>query len=110
MISWEDFQKIDIRVGTIVEVKDFIKAKKPSFQLKIDFGALGIKNSSAQITALYSTKDLLQKQVLAVVNFPPKQIANFYSEVLILGLINEENDDVVLLQPERRVKNGLKVA
>jgi tRNA-binding protein len=107
-ISWDDFSRIDIRVGTITEVSDFPKAKKPSYQLKIDFGELGIKQSSAQITAFYNKEDLINKQVVAVVNFPPKQIANFFSECLVLGVYTDKND-VVLLQPERMVKNGAKI-
>ena len=95
MINWDDFKKIDIRVGTIIEVKEFSRAKKPSFKIKIDFGSLGLKNSSAQITTLYTKEGLIQKQVLAVVNFPPKQIANFLSEVLILGIVNEKEDEVI---------------
>jgi len=110
MITWDDFKRVDIRVGTIIEVKEFEKAKKPAFKLKIDFGSLGVKKSSAQITTLYSESELLNKQVLAVINFPPKQIAHFLSEVLVLGLIKEGNDKVVLLQPERKVENGLRVA
>ena len=81
-ISWQDFEKIDIRSGTIIEVSDFEKARNPAYQLKIDFGDLGIKNSSAQITELYTKEDLVGKQILAVVNFPVKQIANFFSDVL----------------------------
>ncbi|ULQ57520.1 tRNA-binding protein [Flavihumibacter rivuli] len=107
-ISWSDFEKIDIRVGTIVKAEPFPKARKPAYQLSIDFGELGIKRSSAQITALYSIEDLVGKQVIAVVNFPPKQIANFISECLVLGIYNEQND-VVLLQPERPVGNGHKI-
>ena len=86
-ISWQDFEKIDIRSGTIIEVSDFEKARNPAYQLKIDFGDLGIKNSSAQITELYTKEDLVGKQILAVVNFPVKQIANFFSECLVLGVI-----------------------
>jgi len=108
MISWEDFEKIDIRVGTIIAVEDFAKARKPAYQLKIDFGKLGIKNSSAQITDLYSKESLIGKQVIAVVNFPPKQIANFFSECLVLGVYNEKNE-VVLLQPTHAVSNGDKI-
>lgn len=108
MISWNDFEKIDIRVGTIKEVADFEKAKKPSYKLQIDFGPLGIKNSSAQITTLYSKEELLGRQVIAVVNFPPKQIANFFSECLVLGVYNQ-NKDVVLLQPSIQVENGDKI-
>ena len=108
MISWEDFEKVDIRSGTIVEVNDFPKARKPAWQLKIDFGELGMKNSSAQIVHHYTKENLLGKQVIAVVNFPPKQIANFFSECLVLG-IHDKNGNVVLLQPEREVENGGRV-
>ena len=108
MISWSDFEKVDIRVGTITEVNDFPNARKPSFQLTIDFGELGIKRSSAQITTLYKKDALVGKQVIAVVNFPVKQIANFFSECLVLGVYNEAND-VVLLQPSLQVKNGCKI-
>lgn len=107
-ISWNDFEKIDIRTGTIVEVNDFPKARKPAYQLVIDFGELGIKKSSAQITAHYQKEDLLQRQVIAVVNFPPKQIATFISECLVLG-VYDENNDVILLQPSKPLKNGLKI-
>ena len=108
MISWEDFEKIDIRVGTIIEVADFEKARKPSYKLKIDFGKVGIKNSSAQLTHHYSKEELLNKQVVAVINFPIKQIANFFSECLVLG-IYDKNNNVILLQPERKVENGMRV-
>jgi tRNA-binding protein len=108
MISWDDFAKIDIRCGTIVEVKDFPNARKPAYQLTIDFGTLGIKQSSAQITKHYSKEVLLNKQVIAVVNFPKKQIANFFSECLVLG-VYDDNNDVILLQPERAVGNGGKI-
>jgi len=107
-ITWDDFSKIDIRAGTITEVTDFPKAKKPSYQLKIDFGELGIKQSSAQITSFYNKEELLGKQVIAVVNFPVKQIANFFSECLVLGVYTDENN-VVLLQPGRKVGNGWRV-
>lgn len=105
MISWADFEKIEIRSGTILEVTDFPKAKKPAYQLKIDFGPLCIKQSSAQITHHYSASELVGKQIIAVVNFPPKQIANFFSECLVLGVYDHQNQ-VVLLQPERKVDNG----
>jgi len=108
MISWDDFEKIDIRTGTILEVNDFPGARKPAYQLTIDFGELGIKRSSAQITALYEKEGLISKQVIAVVNFPVKQIGNFFSECLVLGVYNE-NNDVVLLQPSLQVKNGTKI-
>ena len=108
MISWEDFEKIEMRCGTILEAAVFEKAKKPAYKLKIDFGASGIKQSSAQITALYTIEELIGKQVIAVVNFPPKQIANFMSECLVMGVYNEKND-VVLLHPSVAVGNGTKV-
>lgn len=107
-ISWADFEKVDIRVGTIIEAKDFPKAKKPAYQLTIDFGELGIKNSSAQITDHYPLDSLKGQQVVAVVNFPPKQIANFISECLVLGIYDEEKK-VILLQPKQSVSNGLKI-
>jgi tRNA-binding protein len=108
MITWNDFEKIDMRVGTIVDVAPFPKAKKPSWQLIIDFGELGLKSSSAQITELYSKDKLVGMQVVAVINFPPKQIANFFSECLVMGVYNE-NNEVVLLQPNISVKNGCRI-
>ena len=108
-ITWDDFEKIDIRTGTIIEVNDFPKARRPAYQLTIDFGAeLGIKKSSAQITAHYKKEDLLNRQIIAVVNFAPKQIATFISECLVLG-VYDENKDVILLLPERTVNNGHKI-
>ena len=108
-INWDDFEKIDLRVGTIIAVNDFPKARKPAYQLTIDFGsAIGMKKSSAQITVHYKKEDLLNRQVIAVVNFPPKQIAGFISECLVLG-VYDENNDVILLAPERDVKNGQKI-
>lgn len=108
-ISWPDFEKIDIRVGTIKTAIDFEGLKKPAFKLLIDFGPeLGLKQSSAQITALYQPHDLIGKQVIAVINFPPKQIKNFFSECLVLGIYNE-NNDVVLLSPDKEVSNGTKI-
>jgi len=107
-LSWSDFEKVDIRIGTIIEVSNFEKAHKPAYQLTIDFGPLGIKKSSAQITSLYHIEDLFQKQIIAVVNFPPKQIANFISECLVLGIYGEGHD-VILLQAERPVPNGSKI-
>jgi tRNA-binding protein len=107
-ITWDDFEKIDMRAGTIVEVNDFPTARNPSYQLKIDFGALGIKQSAAQVTALYTKDDLLGKQVIAVVNFPPKQIANFFSECLVLGVYTEDRK-VILLQPQQLAGNGMKI-
>ena len=108
MINWDDFEKIEIRSGTILEVTDFPKAKKPAYQLRIDFGPLGIKNSSAQITHHYTKEQLINKQVIAVVNFPPKQIANFFSECLVLG-VYDENNQVILLQPDKPVRNGQRI-
>lgn len=108
MINWEDFEKIDLRVGTVLEARDFEQARNPSYKLMIDFGELGIKRSAAQITALYSKEELIGRQIIAVVNFPPKQIANFFSECLVLGVYNK-NKEVVLLQPSLPVNNGDKI-
>jgi len=107
-IEWPDFEKIDIRVGTILEVNDFPKAKKPAWQLTIDFGDAGIKKSSAQIRDLYDKQELIGKQVVAIVNFPPKQIANFFSECLVLGVYTDKKE-VVLLTPDKKVTNGWKI-
>lgn len=109
MITWNDFEKVEMRVGTILEVQDFPKANKPAYQLTIDFGVeLGIKKSSAQITKRYTKEDLLGKQIIAVVNFPKKQIADFMSECLVLGSVGEQND-IVLLTSDIRVENGLRI-
>ena len=107
-IAWNDFEKIDIRIGTITEAKEFPKARKPAYQLTIDFGELGVKKSSAQITKFYTAEELVGEQVIAVMNFLPKRIADFLSECLVLG-IYDENEDVVLLKPQQKVSNGLKV-
>lgn len=108
-ITWDDFEKIDIRAGTIVEVNDFPKARKPAYRLLVDFGDdIGMKRSSAQITGHYKKEDLLNRKVIAVVNFPPKKIADFVSECLVLG-VYDENNDVILLQPDRPVQNGMKI-
>ena len=108
-ITWDDFEKIDIRVGTVLEAAPFPEVRKPAYKLQIDFGAeLGIRKSSAQITAHYQPEDLVGKQVVAIVNFPPKQIANFFSECLVLGIYDEEKE-VVLLQPGKSVSNGSKI-
>lgn len=106
---FDHFDALDIRVGTIIDAQVFEKARKPAYQLRIDFGEAGIKQSSAQITDLYSCDALIGKQVVAVINFPVKQIANFFSECLVLG-IPDEQGKVILLQPERTVHNGLKIA
>ncbi|WP_242117988.1 tRNA-binding protein [Aestuariivivens sediminicola] len=107
-IHFDDFTKVDFRVGTIIDVQDFPKARQAAYQLTIDFGPLGIMKSSAQITSLYTKSDLLNRQIIAVVNFPVKQIANFRSECLVLGAVKDK--DVILLQPEMNVKNGTVVS
>lgn len=108
-ITFNDFLRVDIRTGTIIHAQVFEQARKPAYQLEIDFGALGIRKSSAQITAHYTPEQLIGKQIVAVVNFPVKQIANFFSECLVLGAV-EENGNIVLLQPTQSVENGLRVA
>jgi tRNA-binding protein len=108
MVTFEDFMKLDIRVGEITEVELFEKAKKPAYKLWVDFGdKIGIKKSSAQITDCYKKDELIGKQVLGVVNFPPRQIADFMSEVLVLGIYSTQG--VVLIQPQQPVKNGDKL-
>jgi len=108
-ITWNDFEIIEMRVGTITEVNDFPEARKPAYQLNIDFGSeIGIKKSSAQITKRYSKEELIGKQIIAVVNFPKKQIGKFMSECLVLGSVNE--DEVVLLSSDLKVENGLRIA
>ena len=106
--SFEDFIRVDIRIGTITEVKEFPKAKKPAYQILIDFGSIGVKKSSAQITELYTKEKLLGKQVIAIINFNPRQIANFISECLILGVYNKDGH-VVLLQTSQPIKNGEQI-
>jgi tRNA-binding protein len=108
MINWEDFEKIDIRSGTITAAEAFPQARKPAYRLTIDFGPLGIKRSSAQITDHYRLEELPGRQVVAVVNFPPRQIANFFSECLVLG-VYDENKQVILLQPDKPVQNGQQI-
>ncbi len=109
-ISWQDFERVDLRAGTIVKVEDFPKARKPAYKLWIDLGSeIGIKQSSAQITKLYTKDDLLGKQILCVVNFPVKQIADFRSEVLTTGYVLD-NGEVILSSPDFPVANGTRLA
>ncbi len=109
MINYDDFHKVEMHVGTVIAAEDFPQARKPAYKLTIDFGEiLGIKRSSAQITVLYTKEDLMGRQVIAVTNFPPRQIANFFSEVLVLGSVDTEGV-VTLLQPERNVENGTRI-
>jgi len=108
-LSWSDFEKVDMRIGTIIEANDFPKARKPAYQLTIDFGPeIGIRKSSAQITKRYTKEELIGKQIMAVVNFPKKQIANFFSECLVMGAV--DGDDVILMQPSANIPNGLKIS
>ncbi len=108
-LQWSDFDKVEMRIGTILEIADFPEARKPAYQLTIDFGSeIGIKKSSAQITKRYSKEALLGKQIVAVVNFPKKQIGKFFSECLVLGSVGNEND-IVLLSTDLKVKNGLRI-
>ena len=108
-ITWSDFEKVEIRTGTVVAVEAFPQARKPAYKLTIDFGELGIKRTSAQLTTLYQMDELVGKQVVAVVNFPPKQIATFMSECLVLGAVANDST-VTLLQTERPTQNGLRIA
>lgn len=107
LIQWSDFAKIELRVGTIVSAEVFKEARKPAFKLMIDFGSYGMRKSSAQITTLYTPEELIGKQVIAVTNFPPKQIATLLSECLVLGVVNGE--EVTLLSPDKPVANGLRI-
>ena len=108
-ISWQDFEKVELRVGTIIKTESFPEAKKPAYKLWIDFGKFGIKKSSAQITKIYKKENLIGKQIIGVINFPPKQISTFSSEVLTTGFILDDNK-VVLAAPDKKVPNGSKLA
>jgi tRNA-binding protein len=108
-ITWQDFQNVDLRVGTIIAVDDFPEARKPAWKLTVDFGDVGVKRASAQITTLYRKDDLLGRQVIGVVNFPPKRIGPFVSEVLVTGFAREDGA-IILAQPERPVPNGARLA
>ena len=108
-ISWQDFEKVELRAGTITRVEDFPEAKVPAYKIWANFGDFGMMKSSAQITKLYSKSDLLGRQIIAVINFPPKQIGTFMSEFLVTGFILEEGE-VVLAEPQRPVPNGTKLA
>lgn len=107
-ISWSDFTKVDMRIGTILSAEVFAEVKNPAYKMLVDFGPLGTKKTSAQITTLYTTEELIGRQVVAIVNFPPKQIATMMSECLVLGGLGE-GKDVILLSPERNVPNGTKI-
>ena len=108
-LTWTEFEKVEMRVGTILEVNDFPEARKPAYQLTIDFGVeIGILKTSAQITKRYQKEDLLQRQIVAVVNFPKKQIGKFMSECLVLGAVGAEGD-VILLAPDFKIENGLRI-
>lgn len=107
-ITWNNFEKIELRAGTIIKAEDFPEAHKPAFKVWVDFGELGIKKSSVQITRLYTKEELIGKQVICVINFPPKQIANFISEILVTGFQTENG--VVLAATERKVPDGTKIS
>lgn len=108
-ITWNDFEKVEIRVGTIIRVEDFPEARKPAYKLWVDFGEFGVKKSSAQITRLYTKEELVNKQVICVTNFLPRQVANFISEILVTGFVLKDGE-VVLAQPERNLPNGARLA
>lgn len=108
-ISWQDFERVELRVGTVLEVEEFPEARNPAYKLRVDFGAAGVRKSSAQITKLYQREELVGRQVIGVLNFPRKQIGRFFSEVLITGFA-DKNGDIVLAVPERPVPDGSRLA
>ncbi len=108
-LTWTEFERVEMRVGTILDVNDFPEARKPAYQLTIDFGSeIGVRKTSAQITKRYQKKDLINRQIIAVVNFPKKQIGKFMSECLVLGAVVEQGD-VILLAPDFKIENGLRI-
>ena len=107
-LTWNEFLKVEMSVGTIISAEVFKEVSKPAYKMVIDFGEFGMRKTSAQITELYTPEDLIGRQIVAVINFPPKQIANIMSECLVLGGIGE-NKDVILIEPERKVKNGTRI-
>ena len=107
-LCWSDFMKVEMRVGTIISAEEFKEARNPAYKMLVDFGAFGVKKTSAQITKLYDAESLVGRQIVAVVNFPPKQIANIMSECLVLGGIGNDKE-IILLQPERQVENGTRI-
>jgi tRNA-binding protein len=107
-LTWNDFTKVEMRIGTIISAEKFEEVRNPAYKMRIDFGDFGVKKTSAQITKLYQPEDIIGKQVIAVVNFPPKQIANMMSECLVLGGVGQ-GKEVILIEPERQVKNGMKI-
>lgn len=108
-LTWDEFTKVDMRIGTILSAEHFLEAKKPAYKITVDFGSFGQRKTSAQITTLYQPDELIGRQIIAVVNFPPKQIANIMSECLILGAVGEQHT-ITLIQPERAIENGLRIA
>ena len=107
-ITWDDFTKVEMRVGTILSAEVFKEVKNPAYKMQIDFGEFGIKKTSAQITKLYSPEELIGNQIVAVINFPKKQIANIMSECLVLGAVGEQHE-ITLISPERKIKNGTRI-
>ncbi|WP_139958728.1 tRNA-binding protein [Flavicella sediminum] len=109
ILNWNDFMKVELRVGTIISAEEFLEVKNPAYKMLLDFGPLGKRKTSAQITKRYTPEDLIGQQVLAVVNFPPKQIANMMSECLVLGAVEAEQE-ITIISPERKVANGTRIA